>query len=211
MKLALHPNRAFTLVEVSVASAVAAIILVSIVIGGVSLQKTFTGSDDGLKGTADQSRVLDYLTRDLRQALTVSVGNSGQTLTLTLTDYIDPATKAPRMPSVKPGIAKYGLPKGVVDYGTVPITVSYFPAAAPASAGSPYVFQANGPFMVRQEGATQMVIARDSTSLRVNFTDQVSSILASVSFAPRFNFRNDAADRNGTILYATATLRNTRR
>lgn len=213
MKFQTQNSGGFSLVETLVASGVAAIVLTSIVIGGVSLQKMYIGSETSLKASADQARILDYVSQDLRQALTVTVANSGQTLALTVPDYVDPATNQPRMPSVRPDVAKFGMPKGVVNYGnaTAPIAVSYFPASALVSPATQYVFQADGPLMIRQEGTRQMVISRDCTSLQVRFSDAIGTVGASVSFAPRFNFQNKTSDREGNTLYTTATLRNVRR
>lgn len=214
MKLRSSGNSGFTLAETAVASGVVAIILISIVIGGVSLQRMFAGSDGSLKAVADQSRVLDYLMRDLRQALTVTVTNAGQTLTVTVPDYVDSATGKPRVPGIQPGISSYGLPRGIVDYGSG-VTVKYFPANAPVSPSTTYVYQSNGPFLIREVTnagvTTQTVISLDCTTLQINLTDKTTTVLASVSFAPRFNFQNLTSERDGTIIYATATLRNTRR
>src|SRR4051812_1569449 len=70
-------ERGFTMMEIAIACSIAAVILVSIIIGSTSLQRIFAGSDAGLKATADQMRILDYIARDVRQALTATVSNSG--------------------------------------------------------------------------------------------------------------------------------------
>lgn len=207
----------FTLAEITIACSIAAIILFAMTVGSTSLQKTFGGSDGALKATADQMRILDYVARDVRQALTITVTNSGQTLNLTTPDYIDPSTGLPRLPTIKPGGSTYGLPQGVVDYGSSasPISVSYFPAAAPTPPSTTYVFQANGPYWIRQvtntQGTTQTVISRDCTSLQISFTDQTSAVTSSISYAPRYNFMQQANSRTGSMLYVNTTLRNTRR
>ena len=210
MKLSSPRNGGFTLAETAVAAAIVAIILVSIVTGGVSLQKVFAGSDGSMKANADQTRILDYIVRDLRQALTVVVSNSNQTLTVTVPPYLDPNTGAPVIPSVKAGASGS---KGTVDYGDPisPSTVTYFPANAPISPATTYTYQANGQYLIRQVGASQTVISLDCKSLQINVADNTTSVEAWVSFAPRFNFSNAASDRDGTKVYATTTFRNTRR
>ena len=110
MKLSSSRNGGFTLAETAVASAIVAIILVSIVIGGVFLQRIFAGSDGSMKAGADQLRVLDYIVRDLRQSLTAAVLPSGQELTLTIPAYRDPSTGNPVIPVVHPN-------SDTVDYG----------------------------------------------------------------------------------------------
>jgi prepilin-type N-terminal cleavage/methylation domain-containing protein len=210
MQLRSPNNRGFTLVETMVAAAVVAIILVSIITGGVSLQKIFAGSDASMKANADQTRILDYIARDLRQALTVAVSNGGQTLTLTVPPYLDPNTDVPVIPSVKPG---GGSGNGTVDYGdsSSPTTVTYFPANAPTPPSTTYTYHANGEYLIRQVGAKQTVISLDCKSLQINFTDNTTSVGTWVSFAPRFNFSNQTSARDGTKVYAITTLRNTRR
>jgi type II secretory pathway component PulJ len=208
-----HTDHGFTLAEVVVASGVAAIIMVSIVIGGVSLQKIFAGSDASLKATADQSRITDYVARDLRQALYYQICNGGQMLTLMVPDYIDSSTNQPRMPAVHPGTLNQstGLLSGSIDYNyasTCGTKVSYFPANAPTAPSTTYTYTSNGQYLIRQVGNTQTVISLDCTNLQINFTDQTTSVLMSISFAPRFNFDNQSTDRTGTTVYMTAVFRN---
>ena len=210
MKYSTTQKDGYTLVETMVASAVVGIILVSIVIGGVSLQRTFAGSDGALKATADQSRILDYIARDLRQALTVIVSNSGQTLTLTMPAYLDQNTGNPVIPTVSAGASSSS---GVVDYGdpASPLTVTYFPANPLTSPATTYTYQSNGQYLIRQVGATQTVISLDCPSLQINVADNTTSVSTSISFAPRFNFSNQANARAGSLVYGTTTFRNTRR
>ena len=202
-------DRAFTLVEMLIAAGIASMALLAVVTGCIACQKVFSATDYGLKSSTDQLRIHDYIVRDVRQALTVSVTNSGQTLTLTVPDYLDPGTKQPRVPTINPGTPTNGIPNGTVDYGdaSTPITVSYFPANGPA----PYSYQANGRYLIRQQGAVQTVISRDCTDLQIAFTDQTESVLTAITFAPRFNFRLSANSRTSTAVYATPLLRNNRR
>src|SRR6476659_9476086 len=146
-------DRAFTLVEMLVAAAIASMALLALVTGSIACQKVFSATDYALKSSVDQLRILDYIERDARQALTVNVTNSGQTLTLTVPNYIDSSTGQPRLPTIKPGKKSNGMPNGTVDYGdpAAPVTVSYFLANGPA----PYSFQANGRYLIRQQGTVQ--------------------------------------------------------
>lgn len=203
----------FTLVETLIASFIAAIILGGIIAGGVSLQKAYSASDGSLKASADQMRVMDYVQRDLRQALTVTVSNGGQMLTLTVPDYLDSSTGQPRIPAITPSTSSNGTPNGTVDYGTpsTPVTVAYFPANAPTAPSTTYTLSAYGPYIIRQVGNTQTVISRDSTSLQLNFTDQVSSVKISISYAPRYSLSSQSNTRASTTVSCTTTLRNVRR
>jgi hypothetical protein len=212
MKRSRFTAGAFTLAETAVASGVAAIVLTSIVIGGVSLQKTFSASDASLKAQADQARILDYIARDLRQALYYQVCNSGQMLTLMVPDYVDSTTGQPRVPVVHPGSVDQstGLLSGTVDYNYADACgtkVSYFPANPPTAPSTTYTYTSNGQYLIRQIGNTQTVISLDCASLQIGFTDQGSSVSVSLSFAPRFNFGNQTNDRTGSTAYATTVFR----
>jgi Tfp pilus assembly protein PilW len=215
MSLRKYSSSGFTLAETVVASAVAAIILIAIVIGGVTLQRTFAGSDGGMKAQADQSRIMDYIARDLRQALYYSVCNSGQMVTLMVPDYLDSNNNA-RLPVVHPGTLNQstGLMQGWIDYNyanTCGTKVSYFPANAPTAPSTTYTYTANGQYLIRQVGNAQTVISLDCTNLQISFTDQATSVLVSLSYAPRFNFSGQANDRTGSTAYTTTVFRTTPR
>jgi hypothetical protein len=232
MKIASSENGGFTLAETAVASAVVAIIMISVVMGSNILQRTFAGSDGSLKAGADQSRALDYVARDVHQALTASVTNcvsgncvtnGGETLTLTIPAYLDPNTGLPVIPTVTSSQVNYGS-------AASPVTVTYFPA----NASTPYTYQTGGTYLIRQvclndttcapgasgAGVTQTVISLDCTNLQINFTDLSSStqvsIQTNITYAPRFNFDSAASTRvtnarAGTALYATAISKNPKR
>jgi hypothetical protein len=202
-------------VETTVASTVVAIVLAAITVGGILMQRTFAGSDLSLKANADQLRVLDYFVTDMRQALTATVSNGGQQLTLTIPPYLNSDTGQPVIPTV------IGTATGAtVDYGSAasPTTVTYFPANVPTPPSTTYTYQANGAYIIRQVGNTQTVISRDCTSLQMRFTDgknllppNPAIVQASINYAPRYNFSNQSGARTGTTVYATSTFRNPRR
>lgn len=225
MKIPHSENKGFTLAETAVASAVVAIIMISVVMGSNILQRTFAGSDGSLKAGADQSRALDYIARDVHQALTASVTNSGETLTVTIPAYLDPNTGLPVIPTIASG-------SGQVNYGSsaAPVTVTYFPSNGPAT----YTYQTGGKYLIRQvclnnttcspgasgAGVTQTVVSLDCTNLQINFTDLSSStqvsIQTKITYAPRFNFDLASSTRvtnarAGTALYATAVSKNPKR
>src|SRR5689334_16551406 len=87
--------QAFTLAETVVAAGVAAVILSAVVLGGVSFLNVFNATDEYYKANADQTRVLDYIAMDLRCALSGTISNSGQTLTLNMQDYLNYAGNPP--------------------------------------------------------------------------------------------------------------------
>ena len=65
-------------------------------------KKTFVATDEYYSATADQMRVLDSIAIDMRRAVSGSVSNGGQTLTLKLPDYLDYSQNPPipRTPTI---------------------------------------------------------------------------------------------------------------
>lgn len=62
-------SSAFTLVELMMGMMMTAVVLVAAFTGVVSLQKSYSASEQYSTGMADQMRVLDYLALDLRRAV----------------------------------------------------------------------------------------------------------------------------------------------
>jgi type II secretory pathway component PulJ len=113
-----------TLVEVLIGIAVASIVLGGLMVGSISLQRSFSASDRLASTQADLLRVSDYMARDIRNATSV-VTSAGSTLLLTVTtgDYYDrrgtPNNRADDVAN-SPTLGRTG-----VTYGTNPITIRY--------------------------------------------------------------------------------------
>jgi type II secretory pathway component PulJ len=102
MKQPLFPVRGgFTLVETMVAAGVFMVVSAAILTGVVSLQRNFSNSSDYAENHATQLRISDYLSRDLRQALSFAQTGTGNALVMTMTvpNYYD-STGTPRSPVV---------------------------------------------------------------------------------------------------------------
>jgi Tfp pilus assembly protein PilW len=204
----------FTLVETMVSLTVSAFILLAVVLATVGFQKVFVATDEYYKATSDQTRVLDYLAMDMREAASGSVSNSGQTVTLILPDYLDTGQDppVPRTPTISAG--------GDVIYGVA--------GTAPTAA---YTITGNPPRQVIQRtytpssGPTTVTVLTASASqfeFRVfdpanpgstaNFSfggrGQPRSVTAQVTFMPRFTRMNLATSRDATRGSRTMFLRN---
>ncbi len=89
------PGRmAYTLIELMMAVAMTAVILVAALSGIVALQKSYAATEQYGTGLADQTRLLDYLALDLRRAMTISTSAApwtmdadGQGLKINVPDY----------------------------------------------------------------------------------------------------------------------------
>lgn len=67
----------FTLMELLFATAVSSMVLGAAAIGVMTLQKSFVGSKQYARGMNDGTRLVDYVSRDLRNALKISRMTSG--------------------------------------------------------------------------------------------------------------------------------------
>lgn len=216
----------FTLVEMMVSVSIGGLILAAMVLGAAAFQNVFFAADDYYQSTADQMRVMDYISRDIRCAISGSTANSGQTLTVNLPDYIDPATNQPRTPTVKTGTA-------VSFYQTGSGIVSYFGSTSDSVA---ITYTGSGNIITRSQtvirggttSVTSAVIANNTDSLQLsdakssgtatNFVfgpptvtgsvTQIDTVKTTMTFMPRFNRSNNSSSRAGTSVYQTTTVRN---
>src|SRR3982751_1893009 len=79
----------YTLSEMMIGMGTGTFVLVALILGSVSLQKSFTGGDAYATAQDSQLRVMDYLTRDLRRASSATVSGDGTQVTVTVPDYYD--------------------------------------------------------------------------------------------------------------------------
>jgi Tfp pilus assembly protein PilW len=202
--LSIHRIRAFTVTEVMVASAVSLMIFAAVLTGVITFQRSFSGAIDYSRGTIDQQRVLDYLSRDIRRALTVTVSANSNTLTVTIPDaYASYDAQGNPIGSVQDptftstGVANYGDP-------TKPITICYY-------------VQNNQ--LLRQQTIGQtgvqstLVIADSVELLQSSFQDLNCIVNYAVTFNPKMA-RSDQGNslvRQLTTLQGSASVRNLRR
>ena len=181
---------AFSLLEILIGSAVAAMALAAVLSGSVAIQKCFVAAEDFATGKTDQARLSDYLALDLRRALTVTPGADASTImTVKMPDYYD-ATGKPRTPTITNYVVSYGDP-------AVPVTV---------------VYRKVGSSIFRQENAkTPREIAANVQDFQVSVQDLGKVVKTQVTFAPRFQRTASAAARTATTVYNTTLLRNKRK
>ena len=179
-------TNAFTLNELMVSMAVVVIIVAVLLTGSIALQRNFNASMQYVRTQTEQVRVLDYISLDLRRALTVSAAN-GQ-LSLTIPDYYD-ANGNPRMPTIADGYAVYG-------------------SAANATAVRYYK---NGSNIMRSSANKSDVIAQNVQDFQFNFTDLGQVIQVSITFLPTFRQNGNKEEaRGGTSASIRTLLRNRR-
>lgn len=191
-RLAHRPSvRAFTLSGLLVSTAITATVAGGMLTAVVAIQKSTSASYHHIRSQIQQARLVDYIARDLRRALTVQVGTnqSGETLNMTIPDYYS-SSGMPNDPVISNGGIVYGNSTG--------IPVRYF------KSGSEVIRSANG---------INEVLATDVQGFKFDYTDNgEQAISVSISFVPRFQFGSTTSDalRDSTTTYATTLLRNKR-
>jgi hypothetical protein len=185
--------RGFTLPELLVAGTVSLAMAAGMFTAVSALQRTATASMHHTRSQIQQARLLDYMARDLRAALTVNVDTfqGAERLNMTLPDYYDSAG-TPRDPVITGGTVSYGNPGSSV----------------------PVQYYRQGDKVYRSANGHATLLAADLSSFAIDFTDDgKQAVTISISFIPRYQFKGttDATLREGTAVYATTLLRNKRK
>jgi prepilin-type N-terminal cleavage/methylation domain-containing protein len=211
-------ERGFTLVEMMISAGIGGTILCSIVLGSAAMQRVFAASDDYFKATSDQTRIIDYIVRDLRRAKSGSVSNSGQTLTVLLQDYIDPATTKPRMPTIATTRPSFGQAGASVTYrGSTNDSYSVSYSMSGQSCVRQQTIVRSGTTTSTQARISHYVenfqlVDANPTGGSSNFlfgaTGQPNTVKTTVKFTPKFNLQALQSAIDGTAGYSSTRLRN---
>jgi hypothetical protein len=179
-----------TLVEILVAAVVSGFALAAVFSGAISIQRCFIAGQEFAEDKKNQSRLSDFLSLDLRRALTVTPGTGHILLTVTIPDYYDEFGK-PRMPTIVKYVAQYGDP-------SKPVTITY---------------ERSGSSIYRREGAAPPVeITTDVADFKLEVEDLEKCVKTHVTFTPHFRHgsTNSTMAHAGTALHSTTYLRNKR-
>jgi prepilin-type N-terminal cleavage/methylation domain-containing protein len=192
----------FTIAELLIAIAIASSILGVIFTSAIALQKSFSAVDNYFGAHMQQIRIVDYLARDVRRALSVTSSTDRQTVTIKIPKYIIQAGDSdatvsnigtPRSPSLAIGNRDYNI-----NYGT------------PTSTVTTVVYSVNASSILRTEDGELTTIASSTDNLIPETVDielaNTEYTTTAVTFKPI-----SVADRSGTVVYSTAYLRNRRR
>jgi type II secretory pathway component PulJ len=189
-----------TLPEVMVASAILSLVMAALVVGVSTLQRTFRASQHHAKSQVEQARLLDYVARDLRRALTVSVDafEGSSRINMTIPDYYDEKGTPDDTSDDEPRHAR--IVGRTIEYGTSPIAVTYYKS---------------GSSIYRTYHGRTKPIVTDVSDFNLSFTDAgKQTVQIAVTFVPRYNFtgRGNVNDlRAATKATQTVLLRNMRR
>jgi hypothetical protein len=172
--LPLRHRGAFTLLELMVGVTTASAIFAVILTSGVAIYRGCTAAVDFSQQANKQARAIDYVSRDLRAAL--SVGTPGGTaLTLDMPDCYTgyDSGGAPTGGLVDPVIAD-GLP--VYGNAAQPIRVRY------SVVGGRLIRQQTVPSIGQ---TTALIVATDVSAFDVCFLPMSTKVRCSITFAPR--------------------------
>ena len=189
--------RAFTLVEMMIAIAIAFTILGVTLTSSIALEKSFNSVDNYFATHMQQIRIVDYLARDVRRGFSVTSSVDKQTVTVKIPKYIIQAADSdgtPRSPKLAISSGDYNI-----NYGTTATNQI-----------STVVYQISGSSILRTEDGVVTTIASSTDNLIPETVDvelaNTEYTTTAITFKPI-----SVADRNGTVVYSTAYLRNRRR
>ena len=178
----------FTLFEMLVATAASTSLLATIMLSSVTLQRSFYWSSEYAVEANAQLRAVDYVTRDLRGAISVTIPTGGQILSMDVPDYYSSydaqgnPTSAPVDPVVIRGMPEYGDP-------ALPVSVTYF---------------LNGDALLRQQivqatgQTTSVVVARNLSDFTATLVGQGVAVRFDLTFARR-NLSGSSGTPAGTV------------
>ena len=180
-----------TLLEMLMTMASSSIVLAALIISGVALQRSFAAMEGYSIAQGDQLRVSDYISMDVRRALTASVDNNNA-LTVIIPNYYDANNDNPKWSNAH-ALAPSFDANGAIQYGGGTTIIRYYQLA------SNFIREVNG---------TANIIARNVTSFTVSPQDLTSSVSCSITFAPTFTYLPGPGPVSGTTVYSNTFLRN---
>jgi Tfp pilus assembly protein PilW len=187
---------AYTLVELLVGVAVSSAIFGTILISGVAIYRSFLSADDYSYQANEQLRAIDFISRDMRSALSVTIPPGGQTVALTLPDIYTTydAKGNPTSALVNPVITS-----GTPGYGNAaqPLSVTYYVS------GNSLLRQQRVPATAQ---TTTKIVASNVNDFTLSFVPLSTVVNFSITFTPR-KHRVSANLKAGTTVTASVAAR----
>jgi hypothetical protein len=226
MKLGLNKKiriAGMTIAETAVAAGIGTSILAAFTWASVALQRSFVAIEDYAKGQNDQMRISDYLSLDMRRALSISITGSSQNppLVVTLTipnaydsngkKYLPSVTSLTGWPYKKHHHNKHQniILNQVVDYGR--INYQGVAVASPATTQTiTYTLDNSSNILYRSVNGVSTMIARDVKDFGVAVSDLDETAQPQITFQPRFKTLASTDAVSGTSYFQTTLTRNTR-
>ncbi|MGB8355553.1 MAG: prepilin-type N-terminal cleavage/methylation domain-containing protein [Chthoniobacteraceae bacterium] len=176
----------FTLVEMMVSSACAVILFGGMLVTMVAQQRGFIAALYQMDSQADESRVLAYLSRDLRNATSVQISAQGTQVTLT----IPTSTASPTL-NLNLGLPLLSLLSPPTTSGTATETISYY---------------RQGTAIVRQVGTVATQLSTSATQFQIALNG--SMVSTTLQFQPTFSIATDVQAATATQVTSSVYLLN---
>jgi Tfp pilus assembly protein PilW len=190
--------------ELLISLGVASMMFAAIMSAGTASVRSLAIADDYSYQSNEELRAMDYIARDLRRALTVTIAADGASLSLTLPDYYssydsqgnpdgDPVT-----PTIASGAAVYGNADTplLVAYAVVPVTDADTGAEVYRQLIRTQTIQATGT-------VNSHVICSNVTNFSLAKVQLSTTVTYSITFDPRYHpvseVLNAATTLSGTV------------
>lgn len=177
-----------TLVEMMVALAASTVVLAGAITATSTLQRNAAAVEAYAISEGNQARISDYLSADLRRALSVSV--AANVLTITIPNYYNTTGGTPSPGATPSNPSVVGT---TVAYGTTPLTITYYQS---------------GNLFYRSVNGNAAAIASDVADFIVSIQDLTNTVTCTTTFSPRFTLAPSTSAIAATTIYTKVTLRN---
>ena len=185
-------RRGVSIPELLVAAVLGGFAMAAVFSGIISIQRCIAGGQDFGDAKLNQMRLSDFLSMDLRRALTVTKVNDGTTLLkLTIADFYD-ASGQPRTPTLTKYVAHYNDPTASVEI----------------------VYYKSGGSVFRREGSgVPMEIAKDVADFVIDADADKQVAETNISFASHFqrSTSDSTAAHPATTVSGVTVIRNKRK
>jgi type II secretory pathway component PulJ len=178
----------FALSEILFSTIIFAAVGLGLILGFISLERSYAATTDFATNHADEMRISDYMALDLRRALAVQAAQNDTTIFIP--SYFDPNGNP-----VTPVLDG----EGGVYYG------------APGSSVKIHYYLSGGTIYRQQDTATPVALAVNVQDFIFDVTDAGKVVSTRITFNPTFVSGRASADATAaTAFYNTTLLRNTR-
>jgi len=189
-------SQGFTLIELLISIGISAAMFAAVISAGTASLRSLKTADDYSYQSNEELRAIDYIARDLRRALTVTIPTGGQSLSLTVPDYYSSYDSqgnpngAPVTPTISNGAASYGN-------SATPLLISYT-----VSNGQLIRMQT-----IQSTGAvTSLVVCSNVNDFALAFVSQTTTVTYTITFDPKYQTVSSTLNA-GTKLSGTVAVR----
>ena len=185
--------------ELLISVGIASVLFAALLSSGSQILKSLYVAEDYSNESNQELRAMDFLARDIREALSFTIPTGGSSLTLMLPDYYTAygtqgePTGDPRTPVITSSVPSYGNT-------AQPLQVVYF---------------VSGSSLLRRQTVqatdvtTTLVVCSNVSNFQLNFVSLTTSVKFSITFLPKYQGAS-ATLRAGTMLSGTVCARTVR-